>query len=243
MMNRALVTGATSGIGLAIVEELLKDDCYVYINYAHDSSKANDVRKRLANYRESFDFIRADLCEYKGIDNIETALKDSGAKLSYLVINFGMTDRTAFDEVTIEDWEKVMRANVSVPFFLIQRLFSSGLFTNDASVLCMSSLMASIPHSVSVSYGVSKSALSTLSRNLVKYLAPSGIRINAIEPGFVDTPWQKEKSFDRRARIEAKTALNRFAEPKEVAEICIAALKNTYLTGSIIPISGGYGMV
>ena len=102
--------------------------------------------------------------------------------------------------------------------------------------------MASVPHAVSVSYGVSKAALSSLSSNLVKFLAPEGIRINTVEPGFVDTPWQKGKPEEQRLRIEAKTALGRFAKPEEVADICLATLKNTYLTGSIIPVSGGYGL-
>lgn len=242
-MNYALVTGATSGIGLAISETLLKDGCFVFFNYANDDKRADGIRSRLAGYSRRIGFIRADISEYTGIDNIEAALRKAEKKLKYLVINFGATDRTAFGEIAVETWERVMRANVNVPFFLIQRLFSSGFFADSASVLCVSSLMASIPHSVSVGYGVSKAALSALSVNLVKFLAPEGIRINTVEPGFVDTLWQKEKPDDQRSRITAKTALGRFADPEEVAGICLAVLKNTYLTGSVIPISGGYDLV
>ena len=241
-MNYALVTGATSGIGLAVAEALLKDGCFVFLNYAHNDSRAEGISSRLAEYNGRIGFIRADLSEYAGIDDIEAALRKEGIKLTYLVINFGATDRTAFGEITVDKWERVMRANVNVPFFLIQRLFASELFAIGASVLCLSSLMASIPHSVSVSYGVSKAALSALSVNLVKFLASAGIRINAVEPGFVDTPWQKGKPEDRRSRIASKTALGRFAEPEEIADICLAALKNTYLAGSVIQISGGYGL-
>ena len=241
-MKYAFVTGSTSGIGLAIAEEFLKDDCFVYINYAHDDRRADEARMQLTNISGTFDIIRADLSDYIGINDIEVALRKSGTKLSYLVINYGLTDRTAFGEITVDGWEKVMRANVNVPFFLIQRLFTSELLTDDASVICLSSLMASIPHSVSVSYGVSKSALSALSKNLVKFLAPLGIRINAVEPGFIDTPWQKEKPHDQRSRIESKTSLGRFGQPDEVADICLSVLKNTYLTGATIQISGGYGL-
>jgi len=240
-MKFALVTGATSGIGLAIAESLLRDGCFVYMNYAHDSNRADSVMSRFSEFSTQMAFIQADLSEYPGIDEIAEVIQNSGNKLAYLVINFGMTDRTPFEEVDVRAWKRVMDSNVSIPFFLIQKLFTSSLFADDASILCISSLMASIPHSVSVSYGVSKAALSALCINLVKFLSPAGIRINAVEPGFVDTPWQKLKSPDQRARIEAKAALGRFAEAQEIADICLAALKNTYLTGAIIPVSGGYG--
>ena len=241
-MKYAFITGATSGIGLAIAEELLKDDCFVYLNYANDSKRADSLGKQLAEYSGQFKFIRADMSEYSGIEVIEAVLKEDDLQLDYLAINYGMTDRAAFEDISIENWEQVMRANVGVPCFLVQKLLTEELFAESASVLFISSLMASFPHSVSVSYGVSKAALTALSNNLVKLISPKGIRINAIEPGFVDTPWQKEKPEKQRKSIEEKTALGRFAKPEEVAEICLAALKNTYMTGSIIPISGGYSI-
>jgi NAD(P)-dependent dehydrogenase (short-subunit alcohol dehydrogenase family) len=236
------ITGATSGIGLAIAEELLRSGCFVLLNYAHDGERAESVRERLAEYAGRFEFVRADMSEYGGVEQVETFLQERGVQLTYLVLNCGATDRTVFGEVTVENWEHVMRANVSVPFFLIQRLFNADMMAENASILCIGSLMGSQPHSVSISYGVSKAAMSVLSRNLVKFLAPNGIRINTIEPGFVDTPWQKAKPSAQRRRIESKTALGRFADPREVAEMSAAILKNEYMTGSVVEISGGYGL-
>jgi NAD(P)-dependent dehydrogenase (short-subunit alcohol dehydrogenase family) len=242
-LKRALVTGATSGIGLAIAEALLGDGCFVHLNYAHDEERAKSVASRLAPFGNNFGFIRADLSEYGGISKIVAALRDGGTPLTYLVLNYGATDRAPFIEIAIEDWERVMRANVNVPFFITQVLHNASLFAPTASILCISSLMASVSHSVSVSYGVSKAAMSSMCQNLAKFLAPSDIRINAIEPGFIDTPWQKEKPADQRGRIESKTALGRFGEPEEVAVMCLAVLKNTYMTGAVVTISGGYGLV
>jgi NAD(P)-dependent dehydrogenase (short-subunit alcohol dehydrogenase family) len=241
--KRALVTGATSGIGLAIAEALLSDGCFVHLNYAHDEPRAESVASRWAPFGSNFGFIRADLSGYGGISAIVAALQDRGNPLTHLVLNYGATDRAPFNEVTIEDWERVMRANVNVPFFLIQCLQNVGLLAKGASILCVSSLMASVPHSVSVSYGVSKAAMSAMCQNMAKFLAKADIRINAIEPGFIDTPWQKEKPPEQRERIEAKTALGRFGKSEEVANLCLGVMKNTYMTGAIVPISGGYGLV
>jgi len=242
-LKRALVTGATSGIGLAIAEALLGDGCFVHLNYAHDEERAKGVASRLASFGSNFSFIRADMSDYGGISKIVAALQDGGTPLTYLALNYGATDRAPFSEIAIRDWEHVMRANVNVPFFLVQALHNASLFAHSASVLCISSLMASVPHSVSVSYGVSKAAMSAMCQNLAKFLAPCNIRINAVEPGFIDTPWQSEKPPDQRGRVEAKTALGRFGEPWEVAAMGLEVLKNTYMTGAVVPISGGYGQL
>jgi len=208
-MNYAVVTGSTSGIGLAIVEALLNDNCYVFLNYSTNKKRADEVRMLLAKHNGRFDFIRADLSDYSGIENLTATIRDHGVLIKYLVLNFGMTDRTAFGDITSENWERVMRANITIPFFMIQRLCNDELFSNNASILCISSLMASVPHAISPSYGISKSALSALPGNLAKYLSPKDIRINAVEPGFVDTQWQKDKPSTQISRIQAKITMSR----------------------------------
>ena len=243
-MDCALVTGATSGIGLAIARALLlKEGCFVYLNYANDRERAERVCAQLESHRGRFELLRADMSSYDGANSIMAELKCRDIGLRYLVLNFGLTDRSPFGSITVEGWERVMRANLNVPFFLIQSLHSAGILAAGASILCISSLMASIPHSASVSYGVSKAALSALCQNMVKFLAPSGIRVNAIEPGFIDTPWQSEKTPDHKKRIQARTALGRFGEAREIADMSLAVLKNPFLTGTVVPMGGGYGFL
>ena len=242
-MDFALATGATSGMGRAIAETLLEDGSFVFLNYAHDTDRAERLCTELAAHRGRFEPCRADLSTYQGAESLISEMRERKVQLKYLVLCFGLTDRTHFADITVEAWERVMRANVNVPFFLIQGLHTAGILASGASILCVSSLMASIPHSTSLSYGVSKAAVSALCKNLVKFLAPSDIRINAIEPGFIDTPWQSQKSPEHRRRIEDKTALGRFGKASEVADMSLAILKNNYLTGSAIQISGGYSCV
>ena len=100
--------------------------------------------------------------------------------------------------------------------------------------------MGEYAHSVSLAYGVSKSAVHALVKNLVKFMQPYKIRVNAVAPGFVDTDRQKTKPAEIRKSIESKIALGRFCSPDEVAEVYKMIIKNNYFNGEVIPLSGGY---
>jgi 3-oxoacyl-[acyl-carrier protein] reductase len=221
-----------------MAEALLDDGCFVFMSYAHDSERAERIKKDKGCKAE---MLKADLSEYQGAKELASQVCFTGRKLDYLVLNSGITDRSSPWEIDEAAWEKVMRANASVPFFLIKELDNRKLLADEASILCVSSLMAEIPHSSSISYGVSKAAFTAIGQNLAKFLPPR-IRINVLEPGFVDTPWQMGKSAELRARIEGKTLLGRFALPDEIARLGLAIMKNGYMTGEVARISGGYDM-
>lgn len=238
-MEYALVTASTAGIGYAVAERLLQEGYFCYINYAHDDVRANVASKRLSDISHNYKVIKADLSCIEGVEDLVKNM-DDGAKLSYLVLNCGITDRTPFKEITLENWNNVINTNLTMPFFLLQGLFY--YIKEGGSVVLISSILARYPHAASISYGVSKAALNALCQNMVKILAEKKIRINTLEPGFVETNWQKDKPPDQRFRIENKIALGRFAQPHEIADMCYSVLSNTYINGAIIPMCGGYCM-
>ena len=240
-MEYALVTASSSGIGYAIAERLLQEGHFCYVNYAHDDRRAESIVKQLLNISKRLKMIKADLSSIEGISILINSIKEDDSMLNHIVLNCGVTDRTPFGEITQERWNYVLDTNVSMPFFLFQGLFDS--IEDEGSIVLISSLLGRYPHAMSISYGVSKAALSALCQNLVKVCADRKVRINALEPGFVDTPWQNEKPIEQRLRIEKKIALNRFAQPYEIADMCHSVLHNTYINGALIPLCGGYDMI
>ncbi|MDR1937015.1 MAG: SDR family oxidoreductase, partial [Tannerellaceae bacterium] len=138
----------------------------------------------------------------------------------------------------LEDWEKVFFGNVHFPVFLLQRIV--GLINRGGSVVFTGSLMGIQPHSVSLAYGVTKSAVHAIVKNMVKFLSPYGIRVNGVAPGFVDTEWQKNKPAEIRRNIEDKIALKRFCDPAELAEVYRMLIENSYFNGEVIVADGGY---
>jgi 3-oxoacyl-[acyl-carrier protein] reductase len=108
------------------------------------------------------------------------------------------------------------------------------------SILFTGSLMAIHPHSVSLSYGVTKSTVHALIKNLVKFYADKNIRVNGVAPGFIETDWHVGKTKEIRNNIESKIALKRFGEPDEVTDVFMMLIQNTYINGEIVVCDGGY---
>lgn len=239
MAKQALITGGTKGIGRAIAVCLAKAGYDLLLTYNTDETTAASLAAALRkDHAVKVDMLQADITQKESIDRIENCLNDSGVKLDALVLNAGTTYRTTFEEMNLAEWERQFFANVHFPVFLLQRIV--GRMEHGAAVVFTGSLMGIEPHATSLSYGVTKSAVHALTRNLVKFLAPYGIRVNAVAPGFVDTDWQKNKSVEIRRNIEAKVAMGRFCRPDEVAEIYRMLIENNYMNGSVVVADGGY---
>lgn len=239
MTKFALITGGTKGIGKAVAQILAKAGYNLILTYGNDVEAAQFVQ---AEFTERFNteifILQADITSEKSIQVIFDFLKSKDIRLFSLIFNAGITSRTRFEDIKQEEWERVFYANVHFPVFLLQKILSR--IEIGGNVLFTGSLMGVYPHSVSLSYGVTKSAMHALVQNLVKFMAPYKIRVNAIAPGFVDTDWQKTKPAEIRRNIENKIALERFCDPDELAEIYKLIVENNYLNGEIITVSGGY---
>ena len=143
-----------------------------------------------------------------------------------------------FEELSFEDWERVFFANIHFPVFLLQKIV--GRINKGGSIVFTGSLMGIQPHSVSLAYGVTKSAVHALVKNMVKFLVPYELRVNAVAPGFVDTEWQKTKPAEIRRNIENKVSLGRFCDPDELAEVYKMLIENSYFNGEVVVVDGGY---
>ncbi len=226
-MKYALVTGSTRGIGKGIADKLVQKEYIVFRNGRNENQD-------FSNY------IQADLSSMAGVDALVQTVAQCNVKLDCLILNAGATCRKSLTDITYSDWQTVMDTNINIPFFLIQQMLP--YMADGGSILFVSSAMALRPHATSLPYGVSKAAVNMLAQSLVKELAPRGIRVNSICPGFIDTEWQKEKPQWLREKIAKKTALNRFGTVEEVADMCVSLCENTFMNGAVVSIDGGYDM-
>ena len=228
-MKTAIVTGGTSGIGLGVAKMLLAKGYKVYATYVgpdfeEDIENFEPIKVDQSNREELYAFINRIKLECKEIDCI--------------VCNAGMSIRKSFTETTDNDWDMQMEVAVNSHYILVRELYS--LIPNGSRIIFTGSQMGLMPHAMVLSYGVTKAAVHALAKNLVKEFEGTGTTVNAIVPGFVETPWQKEKPEEIKQNIYRKTAIHRFATVEEVVDAYRFCIDNPFVNGSLIEVNGGY---
>ena len=238
MAKQAFITGGTKGIGKAVATCLAQAKYDLWLTYGHSYETAQATAAELREaHGVKVHVLQADIAEMRSIDEIEHFLPSDTQALDAVVFNAGLTCREPFERMTQAEWERMFFANVHFPVFLLQRIVER---IRGGSVVFTGSLMGIEPHATSLAYGVTKAAVHALAKNLVKFLTPYGIRVNAVAPGFVDSEWQKDKPAEIRRNIEQKLALGRFCRPEEVADIYKMLIENPCFDGEIVVAGGGY---
>ena len=236
-MKNAIVTGATKGIGLAVARKLLEEGYFVVVTDAHDQLSAEACREELSRISSDSEVVGADQSDKQAMREFASKMLQKG-HIDCIVCNAGTTLRRELKDITDEDWERTMQVNLNSSLYLIRDLYDA--IPHNSRIIFIGSLMGVHPHGTSLAYGVSKAAVHALALNLVKSFEATDTTVNAIAPGFVETEWQASKPAEIRQNIYAKSAVKRFASPDEVADAVMFCVRNAFVNGSVLELSGGY---
>lgn len=228
-MKYAVVTGGTSGIGLGVAKMLLQKGYYVFATYVGE-----DFKEDIPNYEA----IKTDQSSREEVYSFIEYVKSKTDHLDCLVCNAGVTIRKSFTETKDLDWDVMMEVAVNSHYIMVREFFP--IFLNRSRILFTGSQMGLMPHATVLAYGVTKAAIHALTKNLVKEFEGTGTTVNAIVPGFVETPWQKEKPEEIKQNIYRKTAIHRFASVDEIVDAYRFCIDNPFVNGSLIEVNGGY---
>ena len=229
-MNKvAVVTGGTSGIGLGVAKMLIEKGYYVYATY---------VGKPLEEKLPNFEAVETDQSRREDVYSFINYVKEKTDHVDCIVCNAGLTIRKSFTDTQDSDWDKMMEIAVNSHYIIVREF--SPIITNGGRIIFTGSQMGLHPHATVLAYGVTKAAVHALAKNLVKEFEGTGTTVNVVVPGFVDTPWQKEKPEEIRQNICRKTAIHRFAKIEEVVDVYRFCIDNPFVNGSLIEVNGGY---
>lgn len=228
-MKYAVVTGGTSGIGLGVAKMLISKGYYVIATFV-----CNELSERMENYEA----IHTDQSSRRDVYRFINYVKGKTDHLDCLVCNAGVTIRKSFIETLDADWDAMMEVAVTSHYIMVREFFS--IIPPGSRILFTGSQMGLMPHAMVLAYGVTKAAIHALTKNLVKEFEGSGTTVNAVVPGFVETPWQKEKPEEIKQNIYRKTAIHRFASVDEIVDAYRFCIDNPFVNGSLIEVNGGY---
>lgn len=228
-MKIAVVTGGTSGIGLGVAKMLIDKGYYVFATY---------VGQPFDEQIKNFEPILTDQTDRQDVYDFISYVKSKTDHVDCIVCNAGMTIRKSFTATSDDDWYKMMDVAVNSHYIMIREFFP--IIPPGSRILFTGSQMGLNPHATVLAYGVTKATVHALTKNLVKEFEGTGTTINAIVPGFVDTPWQKEKPEEIKQNIYRKTAIHRFAAIEEIVDAYRFCIDNPFVNGSLIEVNGGY---
>lgn len=228
-MKYAVVTGGTSGMGLGVAKMLVNKGYYVFATYvgANTTEKINN-----------FEAIKTDQANRHDVYQFINYVKSKTNHVDCIHCNAGLSIRKPFKEYTDTDWDTMMEVAVNSHFIMIREFFS--IIPAGSRILFTGSQMGIQPHGTILAYGVTKSAVHALCKNLVKEFEGTGTTVNTIVPGFVETPWQQEKPEEIKQNIYKKTAIHRFATIDEIVDAFSFCMDNPFVNGSLIEVNGGY---
>lgn len=229
IQKHAVVTGGTSGIGFGVSKMLLEKGYYVFATY---------VGPDFVGSIENFEAVKVDQSQRKEVYQFIEYVKGKTNHLDCIHCNAGISIRKPFTEYSDKDWDMMMEVAVNSHFIMIREFFS--IIPHGSRILFTGSQMGLNPHAMVLAYGVTKSAVHALCKNLVKEFEGTGTTVNAVVPGFVNTSWQKEKPDAIKQNIYNKTAIHRFASIDEIVDAFRFCIDNPFVNGSLIEINGGY---
>ncbi|MEU5045322.1 SDR family NAD(P)-dependent oxidoreductase [Streptomyces griseorubiginosus] len=236
----ALVTGSSSGIGEAVVRRLSAAGMRVVVN----SARSAEAGRKLAESLPDALYVQADISEQSDAGRLVATAVEHFGQLDVLVNNAGTTRRiphSDLDAVTPEIWREILDVNLIGTWQTTVAAVPHLARSKDASVVNISSVAGSRPAGSSIPYAVSKAAIEHLTRLLAGVLGP-GIRVNAVAPGLIETPWTKDFT-DIAQFVRETTPLRRVGLPEDVAEAVLAMAGATYTTGTVQLVDGGAHLI
>jgi 3-oxoacyl-[acyl-carrier protein] reductase len=239
--KHAIVTGASRGIGRAIVLMLAQEGCHVAFNYHKAQDQARQLEDEARKFGVHCQGICVDIKDFLSVKKwIETVRSEFGG-LDILINNAGITRDKALMLMDPTDWQEVMDTNLNGMFYTTRLCITTFLKQKSGCVVNISSISGKIGLARQTNYSASKGAMDAFTKALAKEVAAYNVRVNAVAPGYINTDILGQLPKEARETLAQKIPLGRLGTPEEVAA-CVKFLLSDqaqYITGQIIQMDGG----
>lgn len=241
MSKTVLITGASGGIGSAIAEKFAILGYNVAIHCNKNTEQAEKLCNEIRNNGKNAMVVSADVSSEAAVDSMFEKIESNFGGVDVLVNNAGISQIKMINDVTSDEWQKMFDVNTKSAFLCSKRAISHMVRSSWGRIINISSMWGIVGASCEVPYSASKSALIGFTKALAKELAPSGITVNCVAPGFIETKMNSHLSAEETAEFLSEIPVMRAGKPYEVAN-AVAFFANEgsgYVTGQTLAVDGG----
>lgn len=234
----ALVTGASRGIGAAIAHALASEGYHLYLTCLHSARELTSLSDMLS---DKYQIVCRPLIADMGVSSDVEHIFEEIPELDVLINNAGISYIGLLQDMSTEDWHRLMHTNLDALFYTSRLAIPRMLRRGQGRIINISSVWGNCGASMEVAYSASKGGVNSFTKALAKELAPSNIQVNAIACGVIDTEMNHCFTSEERDALREEIPADRFGQPEEVARMVLSLLHApSYLTGQIITLDGGW---
>ena len=242
MKNVALVTGASRGIGRAIAAQLSREGWAVCINYLERTDAAESLLEELrAEGREAMIY-RADVADRAQVAAMIRAVERELGPVNLLVNNAGISHQALFQDTDDAAWARILGVNLTGSRNAVMEVMGNMISEKRGCIVNISSMWGLRGASCEVAYAATKAAVVGLTKSLALELAPSGIRVNCVAPGCIETDMVRVLGEETKAMLVEETPIGRLGRPEDIAHAVsfLASEKASFITGQVLTADGGF---
>jgi 3-oxoacyl-[acyl-carrier protein] reductase len=236
-MRSVLITGGSRGIGRAMVELFAKEGYRVAFTYLSSQTEARELSARTGALALLADCEREDAI-LSAVAEAEAAL----GSIDCLINNAAISGFSLLTDITTEEWDRFLRVNLTAPFIFSRAVLPAMIRKGQGRIVNITSMWGLVGASCEVHYSATKAGLIGFTKALAKEVGPSGITVNAIAPGVIETDMNRALSEEDLSALREETPLSRLGKPEEIARAALFLCSEDagFITGEIMNISGGF---
>lgn len=242
MQKVAIVTGASRGIGKEIAKQLARNGIKVIANYNKSEKQAYELKKELEKENIEIEIAKADVSKREQVKDLIKNVLEKYDRIDILINNAGISDYKLFTDVTDEDWNRIINTNLYSAFVMSQEVGKIMVNQKKGCIINISSIWGEVGASLEVIYSISKAGMNGMTKALAKELGPSNIRVNAIAPGIIKTEMNERFSDEELKQLKEEIPLERLGKTEDIAKCALWLVNDSYTTGQIISVNGGWSI-